>query len=132
MGGDIVCIASKNGLVSGPNNIAYGTAKAAQQHMARLLSAELGSDGIRVNTINPDGVIVGSKIWEGEWAEGRAKAYGITVDKLPEHYAKRNLLNKIIYPEDIANGVFSFVAILDKTTGNIINIDGGIANAFVR
>lgn len=131
-GGDFICIASKNGLVSGPNNVGYGTAKAAQQHMARLLAAELAGDKIRVNTVNPDGVIVGSKIWEGDWAEGRAKAYGITVDELPAHYAKRNLLNEIIYPEDIANGVFAYVGILDKTTGNIINVDGGMANAFVR
>ncbi|MEP2239353.1 MAG: bifunctional aldolase/short-chain dehydrogenase [Maribacter sp.] len=132
LGGDFISIASKNGLVSGPNNVAYGTAKAAQQHMARLLAAELGGDKIRVNTVNPDGVIVGSKIWEGDWAEGRAKAYGITVDELPAHYAKRNLLNEIIYPEDIANGVFACVGILDKTTGNIINVDGGMSNAFVR
>lgn len=132
MGGDIVNIASKNGLVAGPNNVAYGTAKAAQQHMTRLLAAELGSDGIKVNTVNPDGVIVGSKIWEGEWAEGRAKAYGITVEELPAHYAKRNLLNEIILPEDIANGVLALVSILDKSTGNIINVDGGMAAAFVR
>lgn len=131
-GGDIVNIASKNGLVAGPNNVAYGTAKAAQQHMSRLLAAELGPEKIRVNTVNPDGVIVGSKIWEGAWAEGRAKAYGIKVEELPAHYAKRNLMNEIIYPEDIANGVFALVAILDKSTGNIINVDGGMANAFVR
>src|SRR5690606_11196363 len=73
LGGDLICIASKNGLVAGPNNVGYGTAKAAQQHMARLLAAELGGDKIRVNTVNPDGVIVGSKIWEGEWARDRAK-----------------------------------------------------------
>ncbi|MFM9825174.1 bifunctional aldolase/short-chain dehydrogenase [Flavobacterium sp.] len=132
LGGDFICIASKNGLVSGPNNVAYGTAKAAQQHMSRLLATELATDKIRVNTVNPDGVIVGSKIWEGDWAEGRAKAYGISVEDLPAHYAKRNLLNEIIYPQDIANGVFSLVGILNKTTGNIINVDGGMANAFVR
>jgi NAD(P)-dependent dehydrogenase (short-subunit alcohol dehydrogenase family) len=132
LGGDFINIASKNGLVSGPNNVGYGTAKAAQQHMSRLLAAELASDKIRVNVVNPDGVIVGSKIWEGAWAEGRAKAYGITVEELPAHYAKRNLLNEIIYPEDIANGVFVLVGILDKSTGNIINVDGGMANAFVR
>ncbi len=132
LGGDIISIASKNGLVSGPNNVGYGTAKAGQQHMVRLLAAELGGKGIRVNTVNPDGVIVGSKIWEGDWAEGRAKAYGIAVDELPAHYAKRNLLNEIIYPEDIANGVFAFVGLLDKSTGNIINVDGGMANAFTR
>ncbi|NNF32521.1 MAG: bifunctional aldolase/short-chain dehydrogenase [Saprospiraceae bacterium] len=132
LGGDIVSIASKNGLVSGPNNVGYGTSKAAQQHMVRLLASELGSDKIRVNTVNPDGVIIGSKIWEGDWSEGRAKAYGINVEDLPAHYAKRNLLNEIIYPEDIANGVFACVGILEKTTGNIINVDGGMANAFVR
>ncbi|MBW2962546.1 bifunctional aldolase/short-chain dehydrogenase [Mesonia aestuariivivens] len=132
LGGDIVNIASKNGLVSGPNNVGYGTAKAAQQHMTRLLAAELGGDHIRVNTVNPDGVIVGSKIWEGDWAEGRAKAHGIKVEDLPAHYAKRNLLNEIILPEDIANGVFACVGILDKSTGNTINVDGGMANAFVR
>jgi len=132
LGGDIINIASKNGLVSGPNNVAYGTAKAAQQHMTRLLAAELGVEKIRVNTVNPDGVIMGSKIWEGKWAEGRAKANGITVEELPAFYAKRNLMNEIIRPEDIANGVFALVAILDKSTGNIINVDGGMANAFVR
>lgn len=131
-GGDIIHIASKNGLVSGPNNVGYGTAKAAQQHMTRLLAAELGKEKIRVNTVNPDGVIVGSKIWEGAWAEGRAKAHGISVEELPAHYAKRNLMNEIIYPEDIANGVFALVAILSKSTGNTINVDGGMPTAFVR
>jgi rhamnulose-1-phosphate aldolase/alcohol dehydrogenase len=131
-GGDIISISSKNGVVSGPNNIGYGTAKAAQQHMARLLAAEVAGDKIRVNIVNPDGVIVGSKIWEGEWAEGRAKAYGITVEELPAFYAKRNLLSEIILPEDIANGVFAFVGILDKSTGNMLNVDGGMAAAFVR
>ena len=132
MGGDLVTIASKNGLVAGPNNVAYGTAKAAQQHMTRLLAAELGPDKIRVNTVNPDGVIIGSKIWEGAWAEGRAAAYGITVDELPAFYAKRNLLNEIIRPEDIANAVFALTGILDKSTGNTLNVDGGVAAAFVR
>ena len=132
LGGNLVNIASKNGLVSGPNNTGYGTAKAAQLHMSRLLAAELAPDGVRVNTVNPDGVIIGSKIWEGDWAEGRAKAYGISVEELPTFYAKRNLLNEIIRTEDIANGVFAFLAILDKSTGNIINVDGGVANAFVR
>lgn len=132
LGGDVVSIASKNGLVAGPNNVGYGTAKAAQQHMARLLAAELGPDRIRVNTVNPDGVIVGSKIWEGEWAQGRAKAYGIAVEDLPAFYAKRNLMNQIITPEDIANGVFALVGLLDKSTGNMINVDGGMAPAFVR
>ena len=131
-GGNFITIASKNGLVAGPNNVAYGTAKAAQQHMTRLLAAELAKDKIRVNTVNPDGVIVGSKIWEGAWAQGRADANGIKVNELPAFYAKRNLLNQIITPDDIAQAVFSLVALLDKSTGNTINVDGGMANAFVR
>lgn len=131
-GGNFITIASKNGLVAGPNNVAYGTAKAAQQHMTRLLAAELASEKIRVNTVNPDGVIVGSKIWEGAWAQGRAAANGIKVEELPAFYAKRNLLNQIITPDDIAQAVFSLVALLDKSTGNTINVDGGMANAFVR
>lgn len=133
LGGDIVNIASKNGLVSGPNNVGYGTAKAAQLHMSRLLAAELGGDKIRVNVVNPDAVIEGSKIWEGEWAAGRAKAYGISVEELPAFYAKRTILNEIIGVEDIANGVFAFVGgLLSKSTGNVLNIDGGVAAAFVR
>lgn len=132
LGGNIVHIASKNGLVAGKNNVGYGTAKAAQQHMTRLLAAELGPEKIRVNTVNPDGIIIGSKIWEGEWAEGRAKANGITVEELPAFYAKRNLMNEIIRPSDIAKAVFALVAILDKSTGNMINVDGGMPNAFVR
>ncbi|MDN3687633.1 bifunctional aldolase/short-chain dehydrogenase [Cyclobacterium jeungdonense] len=132
-GGDIVNIASKNALVSGPNNVGYGTAKAAQVHMSRLLAAELGKDKIRVNVVNPDAVIEGSKIWEGEWAKGRAKAYGITVEELPAFYAKRTIMNEIIGVEDIANGVFAFVGgHLSKSTGNILNVDGGVAAAFVR
>lgn len=131
-GGDIIHVASKNGLFAGPNNVGYGTAKAAQQHMTRLLAAELGPEKIRVNAVNPDGVVIGSKIWEGGWAEGRAKAYGIAVEDLPAFYAKRNLMNEIIRPEDIANAVFALVAILDKSTGNMINVDGGMATAFAR
>ncbi|MBK8506266.1 MAG: bifunctional aldolase/short-chain dehydrogenase [Saprospiraceae bacterium] len=132
LGGDIINIASKNGLVAGPNNVGYGSAKASQQHITRLLAAELGPEKIRVNTVNPDGVIVGSKIWEGAWAEGRAKANNISVEELPAFYAKRNLMNEIILPEDIANAVFALTAILDKSTGNMINVDGGMANSFVR
>lgn len=133
LGGDIVNIVSKNALVSGPNNVAYGTAKAAQIHMSRLLAAELGKDKIRVNVVNPDAVIEGSKIWEGEWAQGRAKAYGVSVEELPAFYAKRTIMNEIISVEDIANGVFVFVGgNLNKSTGNVINVDGGVAAAFVR
>ncbi|MEQ9286886.1 MAG: bifunctional aldolase/short-chain dehydrogenase [Cyclobacteriaceae bacterium] len=133
LGGDIVNIVSKNALVSGPNNLGYGAAKAAQAHMTRLMAAELGKDGIRVNTVNPDAVIKGSNIWEGGWAAGRAKAYGITVDELPAHYAKRTLLNAILEREDIAKAALAFVdGSLSKSTGNIINVDGGVAAAFVR
>ena len=132
IGGNLVNIASKNGMVAGPNNVAYGTAKAAQQHMSRLLAAELAQNQIRVNTVNPDGVIVGSKIWQGKWAEERARVNNITVEELPEFYAKRNLLHKIVLPEDIAKGVFAVVSVLDKSTGNIINVDGGMAASFPR
>jgi rhamnulose-1-phosphate aldolase/alcohol dehydrogenase len=133
MGGDIINIASKNAFVSGPNNAGYGSAKAAQVHLSRLNAAELGKDRIRVNIVNPDAVISDSKIWEGEWAAGRAKAYGITVEELPQYYAKRTLLNEVILPEDIANACFVLVSgLLDKSTGNVLNVDGGIAASFMR
>lgn len=132
-GGDLVNIVSKNALVSGPNNIGYGSAKAAQLHMTRLLAAELGPDRIRVNAVNPDAVIQGSNIWANGWAEGRAKAYGIEVEDLPAYYAKRTLLNETILPEDIAKAVYMLVSgHLSKSTGNVLNVDGGIAAAFVR
>ncbi len=133
MGGDVLNIVSKNALVSGPNNAAYGSAKAAQLHLSRLNAAELGKDKIRVNVINPDAVISGSNIWSGGWAEGRAKAYGITVEELPSFYAKRTLLNQIINPADIADACFAFVGgLLNKSTGNVLNVDGGVGSAFVR
>jgi rhamnulose-1-phosphate aldolase/alcohol dehydrogenase len=133
LGGDVINIASKNGLVSGPNNAGYGSAKAAQLHLSRLNAAELGKDHIRVNVVNPDAVISDSKIWAGAWAEGRAKAYGVTVAELPTYYAKRTLLNEIILPDDIANACFAFVGgLLSKSTGNVLNVDGGVAMAFVR
>ena len=132
-GGDIVNIVSKNALVSGPNNAGYGSAKAAQLHLSRLNAAELGGDKIRVNVVNPDAVIADSNIWAGGWAEGRAKAYGITIEELPAYYAKRTLLNEAILPDDIANACFAFVGgLLSKSTGNVLNVDGGVAMAFVR
>ena len=132
-GGDIVNIVSKNAIVAGPNNAGYGSAKAAQAHLTRLLAAELGNDKIRVNTVNPDAVIADSNIWAGGWAAGRAAAYGITVEELPAYYAKRTLLNETILPEDIANACFVFVSgLLNKSTGNTLNVDGGIATAFLR
>jgi rhamnulose-1-phosphate aldolase/alcohol dehydrogenase len=133
LGGDIINIVSKNALVSGPNNAGYGSAKAAQLHLSRLNAAELGADHIRVNVVNPDAVISDSNIWAGGWAEGRAKAYGITVAELPAYYAKRTLLNEIILPVDVANACFAFVGgLLSKSTGNVLNVDGGIAAAFLR
>ncbi len=132
-GGDIVNIVSKNSVVAGPNNAGYGSAKAAQAHLSRLLAAELGADQIRVNTVNPDAVIADSNIWAGGWAEGRAKAYGITVAELPAYYAKRTLLNETILPDDIANACYAFVGgLLNKSTGNALNVDGGVAAAFLR
>ncbi|WP_240743151.1 bifunctional aldolase/short-chain dehydrogenase [Ilyomonas limi] len=133
IGGDIINIVSKNAVVAGPNNPGYGSAKAAQAHLSRLMAAELGGDKIRVNTVNPDAVISDSNIWAGGWAEGRAKAYGITVEELPAYYAKRTLLNEVILPEDIANACFAFVGgLLSKSTGNALNVDGGVAMGFYR
>ncbi|MEJ6981897.1 bifunctional aldolase/short-chain dehydrogenase [Pedobacter sp. P351] len=133
IGGDVINIVSKNALVSGPNNAGYGSAKAAQLHLSRLNAAELGTDKIRVNVVNPDAVISDSNIWAGGWAEGRAKAYGITVAELPAYYAKRTLLNEIILPDDIANACFAFAGgLLNKSTGNVLNVDGGVAMGFVR
>ncbi|MDB5006001.1 MAG: fabG 6 [Mucilaginibacter sp.] len=133
IGGDIINIVSKNALVSGPNNAGYGSAKAAQLHLSRLNAAELGPDHIRVNVVNPDAVISDSNIWAGGWAEGRAKAYGVTVAELPAYYAKRTLLNEVILPADIANACFALTGgLLNKSTGNVINVDGGVAAGFVR
>lgn len=133
LGGDIVTIASKNGLVSGPKNAAYGSAKAAQLHMNRLMAAELGEAKIRVNAVNPDAIIADSKIWKSGWAKDRANAYGVSVEQLPGFYADRTLLKEILYPSDVANAVFVFVGgLLNKSTGNMLNVDGGLATAFSR
>ncbi|WP_339863767.1 bifunctional aldolase/short-chain dehydrogenase [uncultured Algoriphagus sp.] len=132
-GGDIVNIASKNGLVAGAKNVAYGTAKAAQLHMSRLMAAELAEDKIKVNVVNPDAVIENSNIWEGGWGENRAKAYGIEVKDLPQFYANRTLLKESVKTSDIADAAFVFVSgQLGKTTGNMLNVDGGLAAAFPR
>jgi rhamnulose-1-phosphate aldolase/alcohol dehydrogenase len=133
IGGDIINIVSKNSVVAGPNNVGYGSAKAAQAHLSRLMAAELGGEQVRVNSINPDAVIADSNIWAGGWAEGRAKAYGISVAELPAYYAKRTLLNETILPEDIANACFAFTSgLLNKSTGNVLNVDGGVAMGFLR
>ena len=126
-------IVSKNSIVAGPSNAGYGTAKAGQAHLVRLLAAELGSSGIRVNGINPDAVVKGSGIFSGEWLEDRAEAYGVAPDKLGEFYAKRTLLGLEVLPEHIAAGVEALVAGDSRgTTGHIIPIDGGLAAAFLR
>ena len=133
LSGDILYVASKNGIAVGPSNVAYGSIKAAQAHQARLLAAELGKDGVRVNVINPDAVIRGSGIWAQGWAEGRARAYGIAVDALPAHYAKRTLLNVEILPADVAAAAMALVGgELSKTTGAILTVDGGLPGAFPR
>jgi rhamnulose-1-phosphate aldolase/alcohol dehydrogenase len=133
IGGDIINIASKNGLVSGPKNAGYGSAKAAQLHMTRLMAAELGEYKIRVNAVNPDAIIAESKIWQSGWAKDRAAAYGVPPEELPRFYADRTLLKEILYPSDVANAVFAFVSgMLNKSTGNMLNVDGGLAPSFPR
>ena len=133
LGGDFINVVSKNALVAGPKNVAYGTVKAAQLHMSRLMAAELAENKIRVNVINPDAVIENSNIWEGGWAENRAKAYGIEVKDLPQFYADRTLLKESVKVSDIADAAFVFVSgLLSKTTGNMLNVDGGLSAAFPR
>ncbi len=132
-GGDIVYIASKNGLFAGPNNVAYGTAKAAQIHQARLLAAELAPLRVRVNVVNPDGVVRGSGIFEGAWGEDRARTYGVKLEDLGKHYASRSLLKDEILPEDVAAAVYVLVGPeLRKSTGLVINVDGGFAPTMLR
>jgi len=132
-GGSIVYVVSKNALAAGPNNVAYGTAKAAQLHQMRLVATEAGESGIRVNAVNPDAVIKGSSIWNGGWAEGRAKAYDVPVEKLGEYYAQRTLLKKEIEPADVAAAVFAVSSdLFSKTTGAVIPVDGGVITAFPR
>ncbi|WNM39263.1 bifunctional aldolase/short-chain dehydrogenase [Micromonospora halotolerans] len=133
MGGDIVYISSKNSLFAGPNNVAYGAAKADQAHQVRLLAAELGGHGIRVNGINPDGVVRGSGIFAGGWGAQRAAVYGVPEEKLGEFYAQRTLLKREVLPEHVANAVFVLTAgDLSHTTGLHIPVDAGVAAAFLR
>jgi len=133
-GGSIVVVASKNALVAGKNAAAYSSAKAAELHLARCLAEEGGADGIRVNTINPDAVLQGSRIWDSSWREERAAAYGIESDELEEHYRNRTVLGVSVLPQDIANAVlhFSSEARSGKSTGNILNVDGGVSAAYPR
>jgi rhamnulose-1-phosphate aldolase/alcohol dehydrogenase len=133
LGGAIVFIGSKNALVASPGAAAYCTAKASELHLARCLALECAPAGIRVNVVNPDAVLRGSRIWQGEWAEQRARQNNTTTDKLEEVYRDRSLLKRSVYPEDIAEAV-AFLASdrAAKSTGNIINVDAGNAAAFTR
>jgi rhamnulose-1-phosphate aldolase/alcohol dehydrogenase len=133
MGGDIVYISSKNSLFAGPNNVAYGAAKADQAHQVRLLAAELGGYGIKVNGINPDGVVRGSGIFSSGWGAQRAAVYGVPEEKLGEFYAQRTLLKREVLPEHVANAVFVLTAgELSHTTGLHVPVDAGVAAAFLR
>jgi rhamnulose-1-phosphate aldolase/alcohol dehydrogenase len=133
MGGDIIYICSKNAIVAGPDNVAYGAAKADQAHQVRLLAAELGGLGIRVNGINPDGVVRGSGIFAGGWGAKRAAVYGVPEEDLGAYYAGRTLLKREVLPEHIAAAVIVLTAgELPLTTGLLIPVDGGVAAAFLR
>jgi NAD(P)-dependent dehydrogenase (short-subunit alcohol dehydrogenase family) len=133
MGGDIVYISSKNSLFAGPDNVAYGAAKADQAHQVRLLAAELGEHGIRVNGVNPDGVVRGSGIFAGGWGAQRAAVYGVPEEELGAFYAQRTLLKREVLPEHVANAVFVLTAgELSHTTGLHIPVDAGVAAAFLR
>src|SRR3954471_4265959 len=133
-GGSVVFVASKNALVAGKNAAAYSSAKAAELHLARCLAEEGGAQGIRVNTVNPDAVLQGSKIWDSSWREERAAAYNLSPDELDEHYRQRNTLKVSILPGDIAHAVLHFASQTrsGKSTGNILNVDGGVPAAYPR
>ncbi len=133
LGGSVVFIASKNGLAASPNASAYCTAKAAEIHLARCLALEGAEAAIRVNVVNPDAVLRGSKIWTGEWREQRAAAYNMSTDELEDHYRKRSMLKRSVLPEDVAEATYFFASDLSaKSTGNIINVDAGNAQSFTR
>ncbi|MEV7098298.1 bifunctional aldolase/short-chain dehydrogenase [Amycolatopsis sp. NPDC051045] len=133
IGGDIVYISSKNSVFAGPNNVAYGAAKADQAHQVRLLAAELGAHGIRVNGVNPDGVVQGSGIFAGGWGAQRAAVYGVPEEKLGEFYAQRTILKREVLPEHVAAAVFALTGgDLTHTTGLHVPVDAGVAAAFLR
>jgi NAD(P)-dependent dehydrogenase (short-subunit alcohol dehydrogenase family) len=133
LGGSMVFIGSKNAIAASAGASAYCTAKAAEVHLARCMALEGAPLGIRVNVVNPDAVLRGSKIWQGEWRQQRAQSNKIKEDELEEFYRKRSLLQRSVYPEDIAEAAFFFASDLSaKSTGNFLNVDAGNATSFTR
>jgi len=133
MGGDIVYVVSKNAVFAGPSNVAYGAAKADQAHQVRLLAAELGAIGVRVNGVNPDAVVRGSGIFASGWGASRAEVYGVPQSELGAFYASRTLLKREVLPEHVAAAVFALCGgDLSLTTGLLIPVDAGVAAAFLR
>ncbi|MSU89321.1 bifunctional rhamnulose-1-phosphate aldolase/short-chain dehydrogenase [Rhodobacteraceae bacterium 2CG4] len=133
MGGAVVFVGSKNALAASPNAAAYCTAKASELHLARCLALEGAEKGIRVNVVNPDAVLRGSRIWSGEWLDQRASTYGTDKEGLEEMYRNRSMLKRSVFPEDIAEAIYFLASDLSaKSTGNIINVDAGNKDAFTR
>jgi NAD(P)-dependent dehydrogenase (short-subunit alcohol dehydrogenase family) len=133
LGGSIVFVGSKNALVASPGASAYGAAKASELHLARLLAVECAPLGVRVNVVNPDAVLQGSRIWQGSWRAERAQQHKAAPDELEEIYRERSLLKRSVLPEDVAEAVAWFASErASKSTGNIINVDAGNAAAFTR
>jgi NAD(P)-dependent dehydrogenase (short-subunit alcohol dehydrogenase family) len=133
LGGSLVFVASKNALVATPGAVAYNTAKAAELHLARCLALEGAPHSIRVNTVNPDAVLQGSRIWAGAWREERARAYGVPVHEIEDFYRERSLLKRSVTPEDVAEAVAFFASDRSRiSTGNVLNVDAGNAAAFTR
>ena len=133
VGGSIVFVGSKNAIVAGKMNAAYSAAKAAELHLARCIAEEAGGDGIRLNVVNPDAVLAGSGIWDSEWRRERAANYGIDESELDHHYRERTTLKVSVFPEDVAQAVLHFASDRSsKSTGNMLNVDGGVAAAYPR
>jgi NAD(P)-dependent dehydrogenase (short-subunit alcohol dehydrogenase family) len=133
LGGSLIFVASKNGLIASKNASAYNAAKAAEIHLARSLAEEGGAMGVRVNIVNPDAVLQGSSIWDAGWREARAKGMGIEPDQLEEAYRQRTTLKVSVYPEDLAEAILFFASDRSgKTTGGMLNVDGGLVAAYVR
>ena len=133
LGGDVIYISSKNSVFAGPNNIAYSATKADQAHQVRLLAVELGEHGVRVNGINPDGVVRGSGIFASGWGANRAATYGVKEEDLGQYYANRTILKREVVPENVADAVYVLTGPeLSRTTGLHIPVDSGVAAAFLR